>query len=436
MALSGVLPQLSWQIARLGALSLAVYLCGLLPAVAAPSRPALVKGLRACIVPQPELSPLFTKSPEPVVADDSEDDDDDDDDDVEDDEEFDEEAIRGWLAADGVTCVALGGSVNAGVNADTRAMPKGQVTSLRGQDVITFPVTGILKLDAMTDTDGWKITTGLTLATRSGSDTTLDRATVTIGPMKAGRDVSTFVFFDGADFAFSARTPARQATMFAYRLQLTETLSATLSVENPPDAATAIATGASTATGARWPDLVGRLLYEGETMTFHASGALREIRRTDGGPTRMANAFLLGASRDFEIAGITHTLMAQGGGTFGAPVFIGSQLDSTDVLSLLSGGEISNGWSGLTSLTSTWTGKVSTSAYASRYALRIPGRTTITSTIDISRFAANIVWKPVQMVKVGFEVGWSRSDITLPRLALNGASTQRTTAVVWLQKSF
>ncbi|HRJ69623.1 MAG TPA: hypothetical protein PK812_08445 [Beijerinckiaceae bacterium] len=433
-----LLLRLQWNLFCLAVLLLASSLDVLPSAEAASLRPPSTQRLRACIVPQqPELTPIFAKPP--VAANDDEDDDDeddDDDDDDEDDEDFDEEAVRGWLAPDGVTCIAFGGSINAGVTSDSFALQKRGVARLRGQDVITFPLTSTARLDAMTNADGWNIATGLTIARRSGDDFVLDRATISVGPLKVGRDVSTFVFFDGADFAFSARTPARQATMLAYTLQLTETLSATASAENPPDAATALAAGAATATGARWPDLIGRVLYEGDTLTLHASGALRELRRADGRPTRLASAFLLGASRDFTIGSVTHTLLAQAGGTLGGPVFIGSQLDSTDALNLLTGGEIANGWSALTSLTSAWTDKVSTSAYASRYALRVPSRTSTTGLIDVSRYAMNVVWKPALMVKVGLEVGWSHSDITLPRIAMNGASTQRTTATIWLQKSF
>ena len=380
-------------------------------------------------MPQPKLPPLLAKTPAVAVADDE-------DEDEEEDEEFDEEAIRGWLAPDGATCVAIGGSVTAGVNGDMRAAPRGRVGSLRSLDVTTFPVTGIVKLDAMTSAGGWQYGTGLTIAARSGSDPSLDRATVTLGPMKAGRDVSTFVFFDGADFSFAARTPARQANLFAYTAQLTEALSLTVAVENPPDAATQIAQGAPAAAGARWPDLVGRLLYESDTMGLHASGALRELRRPDGGPTRIASAFLIGGWRDVEVAGVTHTLLAQGGGTLGGPVFIGSQLDSTDVLTLLTGGEVASGWSALTSLSSAWTDTISTNAYASRYMLRVPARTSAAGRIDIARYAVNIVWKPARMLKLGVEIGVSRSNVTIPRLSMTSSTIQRMAASVWLQKSF
>jgi len=429
LVVSGVILPWPSKHACLTTLLLACAVDAFQPGHAATLRSAPAASLRSCIVPTPELTPILAKPP--AGPDEEEEDEDEDED-----EAFDEEAIRGWLAPDGVTCIAFGGSVNAGLNADARAMPKGRVGSLRQHDVITFPITGIMKLDAVTITESWTVATGVTFAMRTGSEPALDRATVSIGPMKAGRDVSTFVFFDGADFAFSARTPARQAMMFAYTLQLTDSLSITAAIENPPDAATARSSGTPAAPGAMWPDMIGRLLYEGEGLTMHASGALRELRRADGRPARLASAFLLGASRDFEFGGISHTLLAQAGGTLGGPVFIGSQLDSTDALSLLTGGEIANGWSALASLTSEWTQTISTSAYASHYALRMPNRTTSAGRIDISRFAMNVVWKPAQMVKVGLEIGRSHSDVTLPRLALNGTSTERTTATIWLQKSF
>lgn len=425
MAMTGTLLSQSWSLLCCLVVAATCLSGSMTQTLAAPLRSAAPQSLRSCVAPTPELPPLFVKTP-------AETDDDDDDDD----DEFDEDAVRGWLTADGTTCMALGGSVTAGLNGDAHAVPKGRVTSLRGRHVTTFPLTALGKLDAISTIDGTSIAAGLTIAHRSGSDMTLDRAMVSIGALKAGRDVSTFVFFDGADFSFSARTPARQAVMFAYTMQLTDSLSVTAAVENPPDAAAALATGVAAAPGARWPDMIGRVLYEGDALTFHASGALRELRRADGGSTRLASAFLIGGSRDVEIGGVTHTLLAQGGGTWGAPVFIGSQLDSTEALGFLTGGDISNGWSAIASLTSAWSKTVSTSAYASRYALRVPNRSTTTGRIDISRYAMNVVWAPAPMVKVGLEAGWSHSDITLPRLALNGTSTQRASVTVWLQKNF
>ena len=398
-------------------------------------KPQRSAGLRSCVAPMPELPPLFVTAPPSSEKEDEEEEEEEEEEEDEE-EEFDEEAVRGWLTPDGTTCMALGGSLTASVNTDFRALSKGRTTSLRTQDGVTFPLTGTVKFDTISTVGGWDVAAGLTLAQRSGTDLTLDRAMVSIGPVKAGRDVSTFVFFDGADFSFSARIPARQVMMFAYTMQLTDTVSLTAAIENPPDGATALAAGSHFAAGARWPDLIGRLLYEGDALTMHASGALRELRRADGGPTRVASAFLFGASKDFEVAGITHTLLAQGGGTWGGPVFIGSQLDGNDVLGLLTGGEISNGWSGITSLTSAWSDAVSTSAYASRYALRIPDRSSVTGRINISRYAMNVVWRPALMVKLGLEVGWSRSDITVPRIAAHATSAQRATATVWLQKNF
>ena len=418
----------AWRVLWCALLAVTCAPDALLRAEAAPVRSTAAPALRSCIAPTPELPPLFV--PAPAAADDEDDDDEDED------EEFDEEAVRGWQTADGTTCIAVRGSVTAGVNADAHAMPKGRGVSLRNRDVITFPSTGLFKLDAISNTGGMTIVTGLTLAQRSGSDMMLDRALVSVGPLKAGRDVSTFVFFDGADFSFSARTPARQAIMAAYTMQLTETLSVTAAAENPPDAASALAAGAAAVPGARWPDMIGRVLYDGDASRFHASGALRELRRVNGRPARLASAFLVGGSRDLEIGGVTHTLLMQGGGTWGGPVFIGSQLDNTEVLGLLTGGEVSNGWSTIASLTSAWSKTISTSAYASRYALRIPERSTTTGRITISRFAVNTVWTPALMVKMGLEIGWSRSDVTLPRLSLHGTSTHRATATVWLQKTF
>ena len=412
--------QVDRKFCSLTTLALACAVVVLSPAFTLPLHASPAPQLRACIVPTPELTPIFRTAP--VNADDDDDDDDD--------EEFNEDAIRGWLASDGVTCIAFGGSIAAGINAEALTMPRGRPASLRSQDVIAFPVIGTAKLDAVANINGWTAATGLTLTTRPGSDLAIDRAVVSIGPLKAGRDVSTFVFFDGADFAFSARMPARLATMFAYTMQLTDNFSMTASVENPPDATSTLATGA------RWPDLISRARYVGNGATLHASGALRELRRADGGPTRLASAFLLGASRDVVVGDVTHTLLAQGGGTLGGPIFIGSQLDSTDVLTLLSGGEVTNGWSALASLTSAWTRTVSTSAYVSHFALRVPDRTAAAGRMDISRAAMNVVWKPARMVKVGLEVGWSRSDVTWPRVSSNGVSTRRTTAFFWLQKSF
>lgn len=171
-------------------------------------------------------------------------------------------------------------------------------------------------------------------------------------------------------------------------------------------------------------------------MSWHLAGALRELRPLNSGPAAVGSAFLIGASKDFPLFGRTVTLLAQGGGTRGIPVYIGSQIDSNDVIRLLTGDQIVNGWSVLASLSTRWTGTIATSTYVSRFSLRVPYAGAPTGTVDILRLGANLTWQPSRTTKFGVEAGWALGRVVLPQVAPNGARMRGVALEIFAQKNF
>lgn len=396
-----------------------------------PSRPAQAPSFaRACTITLPETKPLFASAPAATGKDEADDDSDDDDDD--DDEDPPE---RGLVLPGSSTCLSISGTVSAGIQRDSfRASRNGPPVP---SATTSFPVSAAFRIATSHElASGLRIGTAFGMTMQSPvdgvSDPTIDEATILVGPWTFGLDSSRFAFWSGDEFIFSTRVPSRTVGMIALELPLTENWTATLAVEDPALGNTSVT--APVQTGRRMPDAVGRLVYEQGGWTIHGALALREI---PGTPRRFGRAGILGATYEGEALGHGWSLTAQIAGAIDGAPYLGSQLDARIVNRVLLASDATRGFSGVVSGRFEWTDELASNAYLSRYWLAVPLAGQFRGEVRIDRFAANLVWTPVEGFKAGIEssVAWAKIALTGRDIAAGLAGRQISTQV-FIERSF
>lgn len=399
---------------RLVAATLAAALLGLVDVSAqAAGRPP--QFLRSCTIEPPDQVPLFKApaSSKPAAASASDkkggkaDDDDDDDDD-------DDETPRGFISPGSSTCIAISGTVNAGLQRDSfQANALAKATGQVPPSATSFPLSTTFRIETgQVVGDGGYLASAFEFSidtnSEGGSDVTIGEATVTLGAFVFGLADSRFDFWAGDEFAFIDRIPSRTVALIGYERQLTETISLSLSVEDvSADRRTALP-----AAGTRVPDGVARLFYEQGGLTIHGAVAVREVPRL-GASSLVGRAAIIGATWEGKLLARPMTLTAQIAGAVNAPPYIGSRLDQRVAFGFLGGDVTTRGWSSIVSIGREWTDEWSTNAYVSRYRLTLPDFAGVTGRIQIDRVAANIVWAPVEGLRIGLEATLARQQIDL-----------------------
>lgn len=388
-------------------------LAGLLPllvAAEAAGAPRPPRFVLACQLPDSTPLPLLPSARQGggAAASDSDDDDDDDDDD----------ADSGGIRPPGLdACVRISGTVNQGLQRDWyRAGVQAKATGQVPKPVTSFPLTASFRIesgsvlgngDALLTAFEFETTTD----TSGSQSTTLTEASATIGPWTFGFTDSRFDFWTGEDFVFVARIPSRTVNLFAFEGALSDPLRLSLSLE---DTRQDQPQGSVPSLGRRYPDGVARLVYETDALTVHGALALREVPGANGAGTRLGRAALLGLSWTTEIVGHELRLSGQVAGAVDAAPYIGSQLDRRTSLPLLLPDEGTRGWSAVASVGWDWSELWSSNAYVSRYRLSLTGSGQ-SATVAIDRFAANLLWQPLDGLKTGIEL-----SVALQRANLAG----------------
>ncbi len=401
-----------------------------------PAKPAQAPSFaRACTIALPETPPLFDSAPSPATAS-ADDDDDTSSDDDDDDDDADEEAPeRGLILPGSGTCLSISGTVSAGLQRDSfkvsRNGPPPPSAATTIQTSAAFRIATSHELAS-----GLRVGSafGFTLQnlTDGTSEATIDEATILIGPWTFGLDSSRFSFWTGDEFIFSTRVPSRTVGLIALELPLTESWTATLALEDP--ALGNASTTVPVASGRRFPDAVGRVVYESGGWTVHGALALREI---PGTPSRFGRAGIIGATYETELLGATSSLTAQIAGAIDGAPYIGSQLDARTVNRVLLASDANRGFSTVVSARREWTDELASNAYVSRYWLAVPLAGQVRGEIRIDRVAANLVWTPVEGFKAGIEgsVAWARIALSGREVAVGLAGRQISTQV-FVERSF
>ena len=380
--------------------------------------------LRSCTIAPPDPAPLFS-SPGASTSTAK------DDDNEEDDEDEDDESPRGFISPNSGTCIAVSGSVNAGIQRDDYKAT-GQVP----ESATSFPLSASFQIETgQMLADGHYLATafGFSMDTNSegGSDLTMNEASVTLGAFAFGLTGSRFDFWAGDDFAFIGRIPSRTVALIGYERQLTEQLSLSLSVEDAAaDRRTVLPAG-----GYRMPDGVVRLLYEQGGLTLHGAVAAREVPGARS--SRVGRAAIIGATWERKLLDRPLTLTAQIAGAIDAAPYIGSKLDQRTAFSVLTGDLTIRGWSGVVAIGREWTDEWSSNAYVSRYRLSIPNAAGLAGRVQIDRVAANMVWAPIKGLRLGLEgsLAWQKLDIAGNARAAS-LSGRQSSAQLFLERSF
>lgn len=355
---------------------------------------------RSCIIKPADLAPLFpstgdTSAPAAKESEDDEDDDGDDDDE----EGDDDDNVPGLILPGTTTCLAISGTVTAGLQFDSYRIP-------RAGDAVPRPAfswlpNGSFRIATSHDlASGLRVGTAfeMSVAPTSGQpDTvTIDEATVTLGAMTFGLTTTRFSFWTGDEFAFSTRLPDRNANLIAWERDLTDRWNLALSLEDP----SAGTTGSIPAATGRMPDGVARLTYTAGDLTLHLAGALREV---PGRVPGFGRAGIVGATYEFTVLGRPGEITAQIAGAVDAAAYIGSSLDASIARQILIPADSSRGFSAVLATRHEWTDELASNFYVSRYQIAVPLTASSMGKLRIDRMTANLVWTPVEGFKAGIE---------------------------------
>lgn len=366
---------------------------------------------RSCLIKPPDIAPLFASAPvAPSAAATATDDDDDTDDDSDDEyDENDDESVPGLILPGSSTCLAISGTVTAGLQFDSYRIPRAGDSAPR--PATTWLPGGSLRIATAQDTSwGLRIGTAFEMSLNPTKDQpdalTLDEATVTVGTMTFGLASSRFSFWTGDEFAFSARLPGRNAALIGWERDLTESWNLALAAEDP----TVSASSSVPVAMGRVPDGVARLTYAAGDLTLHLAGVLRDVAGTT---PKLGRAGIVGATYQMTVLGRPGEITAQIAGATDAAAYIGSPLDATAARQVVVTTDSTRGFSSVVAARREWTDEWASNIYVSRYQIAVPLTDRSTGKLRIDRASANLVWTPVAGFKAGIEgsIAWSRIAI-------------------------
>ncbi len=276
--------------------------------------------------------------------------------------------------------------------------------------------------------------------------TTLSDATVSFAGIKGGYTDSQVNFWDG-DFQFTATAPQRTVGLAGYEFKLNDKWTFTIAYE----------TGLPTTqiSGNKFitvypDDPVGsaRLYYDADDVTFQFAGLVHEARISGNHPLLT----FLGRPTEFKeigwvaTAGLTAPVKwGKDGSEFSmqatyavnASPYLGTAADLSSLASTIAVPVTTEGWSIVGSYHHVWSEHWETNVMASYLALDISTRL-FHPTIRTRRYAGNLIWKPVEDLKIGAELGYVESEIDPggPLGLLKGVSGKGAIAYLFATWSF
>ncbi len=421
---------------RLLTLALCVAPAALDAALAASPRPLPASApllARSCIIMPPDIAPLFP-SPVDASASATNADDDTDDNEEDDDDGDDEDNVPGLILPGSATCLAISGTVTAGLQYDSYRIPRAGTAA--PPPAYSWPTSASLRIETAHDlASGLRIGSAFEMSMRPGvsgePDTvTLDEAIVTVGTMTFGLSSSRFSFWTGEEFAFSARLPGRNVGLIAWERDLTEQWNLALAAEDP----TLASTSSIPTVAGRVPDGVARLTYTQGGLTLHLAGALRDVAGTT---PKLGRAGIIGATYELPLLGRPGEVTAQIAGATDAAAYIGSSLDATIVRQIVTGVDSTRGFSGVLAARREWTDELASNIYVSRYQLTVPFTDSSKGKLRIDRASANLVWTPVEGFKAGLEGSVAWTSIAIANRAIPATlGGRQLSAQLFIERSF
>jgi hypothetical protein len=368
------------------------------------------------------------------------DDDDEEDDDEEDDEE---DETKGVLAADGVTCVAVGGSVTASAQG-TRQSPKNPSSASAAYS--STAVMG-LKLATSTPTEYGVLTTSFDALFDTSGQHTLNTAILALGSWSLGYDSSQFSYWTGEDFAGSTLQPMPSSFQLARKFKIGGDLTFSVSLESPVSqpvrggaGGSALPTDASSSDSDKAPPagVVLALEREGDV----ASGKIAFYGRTswtDGTGAQRPSAWAASAGMEYDAQAFISdlTITTQATISSNAPELIGTRFERATIRNLNLPAFETLGVSGVVAVGKALTDQWSLNAYASFFNFSLPSQPLISGRVFSIRGAANLTWSPTDDFNLILEVNLSRLRLDLSGPAgARGASGTGATASLTLTREF
>ncbi len=248
---------------------------------------------------------------------------------------------------------------------------------------------------------------------------TLIEGIVTWAGFKGGYTDSQMNFWSG-DFQFSATSPQRTVGLAGYEFKLNDNWTFTLAYETGlPTSQTGVSSFVTVYPND--PVASAKLYYEKDDAEFQLSGMVHELH-IDGNHPRLA---ALGRPQQFDALGwaVTSGLTlpvkwGEDGSTFStqatyavnASPYLGTVSDASTFAGLIGVPVTTEGWSIVGSyhhvFSDHWEANVMTSYLALDIALQNHA-----PSIRTNRYAANLIYKPDDKLKLGAEVGYVKADI-------------------------
>jgi hypothetical protein len=269
---------------------------------------------------------------------------------------------------------------------------------------------------------GFEVEYNKTSADGNNGLTTLTEAIVTWAGIKGGYTDSQMNFWDG-DFEFSATAPDRTVGLAGYEFKLGSNWTLTFAYE----------TGLPTTQASQnkfvtvFPDdPVGsaRLYYDADDVSFQISGMVHQLRIEGSSPLLT----FLGRPTQFQqtgwaaTAGLTTPVKWGQGSNDGnafsvqatyavnsAP-YLGTTADRSSLARTIVVPVTTEGWSIVGSYHHVWSEHWESNVMASYLALDLSTQL-FRPSVRTRRYAANLIWKPKEELKIGAEIGYVESEI-------------------------
>jgi len=248
---------------------------------------------------------------------------------------------------------------------------------------------------------------------------TLSDATVTWAGIKAGYTDSQMNFWDG-DFQFTATAPQRTVGLAGYAFDLGKSWTLTLAYE------TGLPT--SQVPGNKFitvhpDDPVGsaRLYYDADDVQFQLAGLVHQAR-IDGTSALLT---FLGRPTQFQKLGWAATaglnapvkwgkdgnaISVQASYAVNASPYLGTAADLSSLASTIPVEVTTEGWSIVGSYHHVWSDHWESNVMASYLALDI-STPNFRPSVRTRRYAANLIWSPVDAFKIGAELGYVEIEL-------------------------
>ena len=340
--------------------------------------------------------------------------------DDEDDEGDGEKDVRGLLAADGVTCIAISGS------ADASAQTMRQTAKYPGATSGSVPYSSIaamgLNLATSTPTQYGVLTTGFETSFASDGQSTLNKATIGVGPLSIGYDSSQFNYWTGDNFAGAALQPMPSSFQIARTFKPWENTTFAVSLESAisqpagPGAGQQQSSQAGSADSDKSP--AGGVVLSLESEGDAVSGKIAIYGRpswTDSAGAKRPEAWAMNAGLEYDAKAFVRnlTIATQATIVSNSPELIGTRFERATIGNLNLPAFETLGWSGLISLEQELTDQWSVNAHASFFKFTLPAQPLLSGRALSMRGAANVSWSPADDFNIILEVSLTRLTLDL-----------------------